>query len=352
VDYDVNEEEMSLLQSQLKVVEHRPGLTREADAKQGSTARMSSNTSSPNVKSSYAPVPSSLKKPVWVHIPKCGSSFAFTLLHHACGTDISSNLSDMIVFGGEEENPDAENRGPDAFGTRCPGNVLPTFWPDFHHSPLHSDNTSLESVVTMIRDPRERLLSAYQNGLHGCREMHLEMNCFNPFDGNPAPNDYLVGKCDGDVHFNGKWIRDPSVINPVDYAKCVENCSVNMLSGNSCEFHGSANVDLAVSRVENMGFVGLTDEWDLSICLFHAKFGGPLLASELENSRPGPGNGNTSDVPVLIKRAREMLDSWPATNEMRVYKAAVARFWREIKTYQLTAESCQNQISAVSLGTW
>ncbi|CAK8992389.1 unnamed protein product [Durusdinium trenchii] len=42
----------------------------------------------------------------------------------------------------------------------------------------------------------------------------------------------------------------------------------------------------AVKRLrEGFAFVGLTEEWDLSICLFHTMFGGPCHSSEFHNAR-------------------------------------------------------------------
>ena len=40
-------------------------------------------------------------------------------------------------------------------------------------------------------------------------------------------------------------------------------------------------------RSEKMAFVGLTDYWTESICLFHAMFGGNITAHEFTNTRPG-----------------------------------------------------------------
>lgn len=348
IDGSLNEEDnvMFLLQTHIRVTEkinmvlgkhfhHWIGEAQAAhQADEDRTERQLSNTSSQYhmkqqvSKSPLVPVSVTLKKLVWLHIPKCGTSFVSTLLHHACGINVSPSLSEIDAAHAKG--------GLDAFGEHCPGSLLPTFWSDFDHSPV-SNNASLESVAMMIRDPRHRVLSGYHNGLHGCTQMQHQMKCSNFFSGG------VDGKCHGDIHFDGEWIRDPSVINPVEYARCVENCTVNMLSGRSCAFHGHADVEFALSRVAKLGFVGLTEEWALSICLFHAKFGGPLLTNELVNNRPGPSQ--ISSMPKMVERARNMLDAWPATNEMQVYQAAVARFWREIELYQLSRESCQNQIA-------
>merc|ERR1719221_1611184 len=48
------------------------------------------------------------------------------------------------------------------------------------------------------------------------------------------------------------------------------------------------DVELAKTRLEKFAFVGLTDEWDLSICLWRAMFGGLCYGADFANTRPGP----------------------------------------------------------------
>merc|ERR1712107_340610 len=47
-----------------------------------------------------------------------------------------------------------------------------------------------------------------------------------------------------------------------------------------------AEIALAKDRlITGFAFVGLTHEWDLSVCLFHAKFGGACNKREFQNIR-------------------------------------------------------------------
>jgi len=46
----------------------------------------------------------------------------------------------------------------------------------------------------------------------------------------------------------------------------------------------------AVRRINSQAvfaFVGLTDYWTETVCLFHAMYGGPVTKHELDNVRPG-----------------------------------------------------------------
>lgn len=47
----------------------------------------------------------------------------------------------------------------------------------------------------------------------------------------------------------------------------------------------------ACERVRNLAFVGITDLWDASMCLFHHQLGGQLRQEERLNNRPGNYEG-------------------------------------------------------------
>merc|ERR1719456_1356898 len=84
--------------------------------------------------------------------------------------------------------------------------------------------------------------------------------------------------------------------NVTTYAHLTEGCTAKMIVGMSCaEYsHGSAPlegqpqlnesiVEKAIWRLDNgFAFIGLTEEWPLSVCLFHAMFGGKCHSREFE----------------------------------------------------------------------
>merc|ERR1711982_201734 len=65
------------------------------------------------------------------------------------------------------------------------------------------------------------------------------------------------------------------------YANKSSHYMTKMLTGEH------AHIALALDRLENgFKFIGLTEEWNLSICLFHAMLGGKCLDWEFSKSRP------------------------------------------------------------------
>ena len=80
----------------------------------------------------------------------------------------------------------------------------------------------------------------------------------------------------------------------IEYVRMHRACQGRMVLGLHCESKRKAPLYFeatgkqkaqAVATVENMAFVGLTDYWHESICLFHAMFGGRITKHEMDNVR-------------------------------------------------------------------
>eukprot|EP00971_Amphidinium_carterae_P256685 5096725-Amphidinium_carterae.1 len=127
-------------------------------------------------------------------------------------------------------------------------------------------DTYLSRVVTMIRDPRQRAVSGWyaQTRKHSCTYAK----------------------------------------NQTDYQICVSACHTQMILGTGCAFRkrGAKTtadhdllglqeddaVEVAVARLWRFAFVGLTEQWDISMCLFHAIFaGGECVSVEFKRGRVG-----------------------------------------------------------------
>jgi len=219
----------------------------------------------------------------------------------------------------------------------CRKGVFGSFVSD--HLPLPSPQV-VPQVVTMVREPMSRILSGYFDNderLHDCRPLRDKHSCAKR------------GACQGDVHEGSARITNPAVIDVVAYAKCVASCAANMYSGHRCGDYAKPGAEnqVVAGRIQKFAFVGLTEEWDLSICLFHAKFGGSVTPAELYNVRPGVHQKNTTVQNQMWQMAANQLRAWwQGSADTLVYETAKQRFWRDLSTHNIDRESCRRMIDA------
>merc|ERR1712113_393774 len=137
--------------------------------------------------------------------------------------------------------------------------------------------------------------------------------------------------------------RQESMIS--EYSACVSGCVAHMLTGNACAVMGTGKgpslktervLEQALSVVDRLGFVGLAESWELSVCLFHTRFGGTCYPVEFHNVRPGENGGNSEVV--------KLVDNWDMGLDGAVYQAASSRFWQDIKNYGVTSSTCRLEI--------
>ena len=96
-----------------------------------------------------------------------------------------------------------------------------------------------------------------------------------------------------------------------------------------------ADVPVALKRLrEGFAFVGLQEEWELSICLFHVKFGGPCRQVEFLNTRPG----NHS---VRSQYNTSILNGWVDEMDRIVYEEAQRIFLNDLLSFGVSHETCQ-----------
>ncbi|CAK0817251.1 unnamed protein product [Prorocentrum cordatum] len=118
-----------------------------------------------------------------------------------------------------------------------------------------------------------------------------------------------------------------------------------MLTGRPCGVHGlprpgpvddSAAEREALAAVARMGFVGLTEEWPTSVCLFHARFGGECFQASFKNVRPGKANHRYDTFVGYI--------TWSMGIDDVLYGAARERFWKDVAAHGVTPERCRTEI--------
>lgn len=230
----------------------------------------------------------------YVHFPKCGSQFADTLLHYA--------------------NPALP---PDVMGSVPVTMTNYTlrqwfdgiFWEKNGHFGNHYDVT--EDVLQKYRG---RLFGFFREPNRRAHSMY----------------NYFVG--------DSKWIDERK------YAMQIKGSAVAMLAGQRFGLvcvrkdFGCKPIlpktELAVSRVKEFAFIGLTDEWNLSICLFHAMFGGECYAHEFLNTHPTKACTSCGDD--LSKPLGGIVDE----ADQELFRHAAARFWSDVRLHNVSAERC------------
>ena len=91
---------------------------------------------------------------------------------------------------------------------------------------------------------------------------------------------------------------------------------------------------LALRRLASFAFVGMTDDWVRSICLFHRKFGGRCSAAELQKVRKGKYSLMPNETAAAGKE--DALDPFDSA----VYAAAAERFAKECKEHGVNERQC------------
>lgn len=247
----------------------------------------------------------------WMHVPKCGSTFFNAVFRHACpgaGDDMylgSTRARDV------RDGPLKAHDLVDYAKKQCPDHDFATGDLDTvkrwaTHAPVR--NAALdESVVTMFREPNQRLLSSYNFGKHlWGSEMRgpgissakfVEWRSFvntaqSPREFAAAPG---LGGCyakmtegcycatrpdDHSAAIGAPFSRPLTVACPYRWLTLDENL-----------------VAKAAQRVSRFGFVGIQDLYNASVCLFHRTFGGTPHFSEFSLFNVGRTDDRKRHVP-------------------------------------------------------
>jgi len=241
------------------------------------------------------------KKLGWLHFPKAGTSFANTLVSWGCKdldkddvVDQSySDGSGAYVWGFMEKHRKKCADGLTVCGGHAPldDSSECTGWSE------HQDN-----FVAMFRQPEQRIISGYHQNCHDVKGSNYSLP---------------------------------------EYSKLVAGCSVKMMNGHECGADVTVNGDMVVKAMKRLddgfAFVGLTEKWGLSVCLFHAMFGGKCSRREFLNVRPGAQRAEMRyDTTDLL--------GWTDPYDGALHAHASKIFWNNIAKYGVTAETCKEHI--------
>jgi len=205
---------------------------------------------------------------VWLHIPKCGTSFLNTLYHYACA-GIPPSASVGTNVDPEHQEEDLTVTYPMA--RHCPDGFIRFGIFVRGHDPLY-DNTKIENVVAMFREPFDRLVSGFNYNRHMDGKSGKEMKMIeNAVKGKSRETQLEI------------YIRLGDLLG----------CQTKMVVGHRCATNYTltqADLEKAKQRVDRMKFVGITNQWTRSICLFHRMLGGQIYDVEFQNQRAGHYN--------------------------------------------------------------
>ena len=267
------------------------------------------------------PDPSTLSfSRTWVHFPKAGSSFLNVLVHtpgFCPGVPLTVSIDE------------------DSFGCRFATNFF-NACPDLcdpasvrcqasPHECIGSRYPELEGhMVGLFRQPEQRILSAYHDEARTW--MVLGTDCAHQNSTKPpAPifARYFAGTVayqlvgEGLLNYGGGHHWLPGLLD-------IPERTVEM-------------AEEAVRRLQGFAFVGITEEWDLSICLFRKIFGGPCHALDFSNTRSSfPG-----------KQAEDFYDTAPLEGfqdeiDRIVYQEALRIFRQDLLQHNVSMDSCHD----------
>eukprot|EP00450_Noctiluca_scintillans_P006398 CAMPEP_0194493206 /NCGR_PEP_ID=MMETSP0253-20130528/11496_1 /TAXON_ID=2966 /ORGANISM="Noctiluca scintillans" /LENGTH=318 /DNA_ID=CAMNT_0039334165 /DNA_START=142 /DNA_END=1098 /DNA_ORIENTATION=- len=246
----------------------------------------------------------------WLHIPKCGSSFANAVLHttSTCPNTPTDFTFDMTTMGyGVNETL----RG------YCPELIFSSVGHFGSHDALGSISTkALGSVVTLLRDPEQRILSAFNDNYHD-------------------------------------WVSSTPPENELEFATYNAGCQLRMLVRNdpaqrtfapACRHTLPTDKEVALGQKilrRDFSFVGITDQYDLSVCLFRFMFGGPCLPSMFSNVHKGASQSTTFVNTSATLYDTSVLQSFTDTADRALYDRGVLIFDQLLLQYDVTEDACQ-----------
>lgn len=249
----------------------------------------------------------------WIHVPKTGSSLGNIIIH-------TPTVCPGVPAGFIINQTSCPTPGPLADGmlakfkkkfpikTACLGSLEK--W-GAHVGIGQTFKTIYKGHgLIMLRQPEERIVSGFNHGHHGW--------------------------------LSGIFLRPPQ--NITEYATYMQGCSVQMLTkygkfvcGNPFIQVDYRAVEVAKLRLRMLAFVGLTSEWELSACLWRAKFGGHCFNSDFTNIRPFENPVDRPRTPATIEDLHGFTDPYDGA----LYIEAQKIFQQELENYGLSRTTCE-----------
>lgn len=237
----------------------------------------------------------------FLHIPKCGTSFLNAIVH-------TPSLCPDLDWRYEVNSDVLSKSFEKDFWHECPQVCNQSRFECNSASQTHEGIGSSYSsykghLITMMRQPEQRVLSAY----HDAR-----------FDHGASRYPNVSAYAEGVAGLVTCQLTGAKSVDPVP--QCGELQKADALA--------------AAKRLrEGFVFVGIMEEWDMSMCLFHKIFGGHCWHSDFENSRPTDPEDTSPYNVSELEGFRDELDGL-------VYEEAKRIFREQLVAYNVSTDSC------------
>lgn len=283
----------------------------------------------------------------WVHIPKCGSSFEATLLF---STGVCSNL------------PDPKDVLADMHYTldlRCDR---------LHHGPSHTASLALYSRHEKLKGARlEQNMKLDSQDAHfvfcdvpadwKCNESAMDTSIarrahagleFKPGFKNAKgrfmmflrqPEQRLLSNYNFSMDISRTLPKTTSIEDYID----MDSGMVTKTLTRACDEHGcrgqpaptKAEVEEAKTRLKTgFSFIGITERWNLSICLFNKMFKQTCRPFQFKNVNPSKGDSRSTYDDLLLKGFHDPYDT-------ELFKIGTDIFEENLKKYNVDESTCE-----------
>lgn len=265
----------------------------------------------------------------WFHPMKAGSTFGATLAHFA-----NQNLprdAHMPSCGFIDKSP--EDACP--AGSQGPYEFFVYKYPYQQHFPRVFWNHKADPDPgnhRSIGDPEWKLWQGKFVGVFRQPESRC-VSAFNHFSGGVGDVRHFSELTQGTVTKMLAGVKGRILVNcSFLYNRTFQHdCSSDACQ--ECKAPAAPHLPVALERLRGFAFVGLTEQYALSVCLFHTMFGGECLPIEFVNMRKGVVH---QDPNVLLNQ----LKGYEDTADNIVYAAVKERFEAEVLKFNVNKATC------------
>ena len=160
-----------------------------------------------------------------------------------------------------------------------------------HHQPFAPDDEPPTELAALFRAPSSRVASAFYYGRHAWGLTASETDRLRPLR---TPGEFArtpgISGCMTRMLSRCSCAARPATASDFSHWECTrpDRRGSQLLANSTTTAHEAA------ARVRRMAYVGVTELYNASVCLFHRRFGGTPIEAEFELFRVGRGHGHAT----------------------------------------------------------